>query len=246
MALALAFLVGAVALADTIPGALAAATGADDASVRPAKALGRVFFSESGWASPADQHLIVAVYERRVELRAPRRVRRKPYPYQLLWMAKRYSTKTFAPDEVRSVPERHRGRAGRSRRQTWLNAMGPSCAEPTGWPTLKRDGSPHPPWRVYEPRCQILFKRARSFVRRQQKGSCSSSIPVDHWGGAMDDWRAERNGWVRVADWSCVEDGQRYEPKNHGWCDPGLSECRDEAPQASARTGPANQAANSL
>lgn len=224
MALALAFLVGAGALADTIPGRLATATEVDDDPVQPDKALGRVFFSESGWHSPADQHLIVEVYESRLKVRAPRRVRRAPYSRQLVWIAKRYSTKTFAPGEVRSVPEKHRGR---TQRQTWLNGMGPDCAEPPGWPALKRDGSPHPPWRVFESRCQNLFKRARSFVRRKQTGSCSSSIPVDHWGGEMDDWRAERNGWVQVTDWSCVEDGRRYEPKNHAWCDPGLSECGD-------------------
>lgn len=215
-------LISTAAFADFISARRASATWKDDAIVNPVQALGRVFFSESGWNSPADQHLIVAVYERRLSRVAPDSVKRRSYGMQLVWIAKRYSTKTFRPREVVSVP---RGYGGRSRRQTWLNDMGPSCNQPEGWPLLKRDGSPYPPWRTFRSRCKVLFDRANDFVFQRKPGVCTSSIPVDHWGGAMDDHRAHRNNWIQVTDWKCVEDGKEYTPKNNAWCNPRISNC---------------------
>lgn len=195
-----------------------------DMAVSPTKAVGRVFFSEGGWHSPADQHLVVRVFERRLEVSGNRILRRMPYGQKLVWMAKKYSTRTFHPDEVRSITWKSRDR---SARQAWINHLGPDCEKPRHWPLFKMDGSPYPDWApLYPPKCQALFERASRFIKRQAPGVCSSDRPVDHWGGPVDDPRALKSGWLRV-DWSCVEDGQKHEPKNHVWCDPGLSKCGD-------------------
>lgn len=206
------------AWADAVPASEASGRLVDK-PVSPTRAIGRQFFNESGWHSPADQHLIIRVLERRAEL-SSKRVRSMPYAERLLWMAKRYSTRTFLPDEVRSIPKS----TERSARQSWVNHLAPQCSEPEGWPLFKSNGEPHPPWENFEGACKRLFARARAFVGKKANGSCNASIPVDHWGGPMDDERAERFGWKR-ADWRCVEDGQEYVAKNRAWCDPGLSKC---------------------
>ena len=213
-----AVMAAASAWAETLP-ASEASGRLVDVAVSPGRALGRVFFNESGWHSPADQHLIIRVLGRRAEL-SSNRVRSMAYGERLVWIAKRYSTRTFLPDEVRSIPKA----AERSARQSWVNHLAPECPEPEGWPLFKSNGEPHPPWRNYEDACKRLFQRARAFVRQQASGSCVASMPVDHWGGPMDDERAERFGWKR-ADWKCTEGGTTYEAKNRAWCDPGLSRC---------------------
>lgn len=195
--------------------------GSADAPVSPTKAMGRVFFSESGWSSPADQHLIVRVYERRLALMSRRHLRGLSYGERLVWIAKRYSTRTFDPAEVRSIPKT----AARGYRHTWINGMEPRCSKPPLWPELTPSGKAHPPWDpTFRPLCRALFTRARAFVERRALGSCSASMPVDHWGGEMDDHRALAFGWLRV-DWKCTEGGQEYRAVNRAWCDPGLSKC---------------------
>lgn len=206
--------------AQTTPHKLARSDYKLDTPVEPHKALGRVFFSESGWHSPADQHGIVKVYNKRLEVYSPRRIKRLPYAERILWIAKRYSTKTFTPDEVMHLDKSR----VRSARQRWINQMGPDCVEPPAWPVLTPSGKPHAPWELYEDRCETVFRRADAFLRSKQEGTCQASAPIDHWGGPMDDWRALRAGWIRV-DWVCVEGGKSYRAANHFWCDPGLSEC---------------------
>jgi hypothetical protein len=174
-----------------------------------------VFGNESDWDSPADQHLIVRVYERRIGLAAPARVKRLSYGEQLLWIAKWYSTRSFAPEEVVSTGKS----AERSARQKWINGLSPTCEQPAAWPP-----PPFVAWKVYKGLCQKMFQRARAFVQRQAPGVCTASSEVDHWGGAMDDWRAKADGWIRV-DFKCVENNYTYLPKNHAWCDPRVSRC---------------------
>jgi hypothetical protein len=198
----------------TMPASLAVA--GVDRSVTPLRALGRVFQSESGWDSLADQHLIVAVFERRIQIRAGERVKAMPYPNQMLWIAKQYSTRTFAPDEVKSV-----GKSDfRSERQRWINGLSPACEPPQAWPL-----PPHPPWSVYLARCQSLFRTAQLFLDRRPPGRCQSDVAADHWGGPMDDERAHRFGWIR-ADWRCVDnEGRERLAVNRAWCDPSISAC---------------------
>lgn len=210
---------GEVAMAQSGVISAVAAAGQGDAPTDPREALGRAWVNESGWQRIADQLLVWTVYLRRLELIAPKRIARLSLPRQIVWIGKRYSTKSHPLAEVRSIHEKSKTR---SKRQQWTNGLNRQCSEPKAWPKL-----PHPPWKAYEPLCKQIMKRARAFLRGEFQATCTASGTVDHWGGPMDDERGYRNGWSRV-DFACVEGGVEHTPKNHAWCDPDLSDCQTE------------------
>lgn len=86
--------------------------------------------------------------------------------------------------------------------------------EPMRWPTtsmIAPEGlgpsrvRPHPSWSAYRARWLRLVEGARAVLRGDVEDPCRA----DHWGGAMDDHRAERAGWVRA---ECA-----VETANHFW-----------------------------
>jgi len=198
---------------------------ARDDFTNPQEALGRTFVSEGGWWSPADQYMVWTVYLRRLEVIAPRVLRNASLDKRIVWIGKRYSTKSHPPSEVRTIAEKSKTRTPR---QQWINGLTRRCSEPKLWPKLKKDGvTSHPPWSVYEKRCERIMKRAGDFMRGEFQANCQADRTVDHWGGPVDDKRARRSGWIRV-DFKCTEGGIEYTPTNHAWCDPGLSDCETE------------------
>jgi len=189
-----------------------------DEPVSATTAMGRVFVSEGDWNSLADEALIMTVYKNRLAVLTSPSIRSMTYTQRLIWIAKRYSNTTFRPSEVRSV----RASNFRTPRQMWVDELNNKCTEPEHWPKL----ASHPPWKDYIKLCQGVFKRAYALIHNIKTSLvCSSDMPVDHWGGAMDEARAKKWGWVK-AKFSCWMDGKEYLPKNQAWCSPDLSKCK--------------------
>lgn len=77
---------------------------------------------------------------------------------------------------------------GRTHRR-WVVGLTTEARRPPGWPSGL-------PWRGGY---RELWLRMLEHVRAVLRGEVPDPCPgADHWGGAMDDWRAERAGWERV------------------------------------------------
>ncbi|MFW6049757.1 MAG: hypothetical protein ACODAU_01210 [Myxococcota bacterium] len=100
-----------------------------------------------------------------------RRARGKP----LGVMARAYSTRVF---------ERNRRDARR-----WIAHLHPAGLRPEGWPETL-------PWEKWQKRWLALYQHAGRILRGEVDNPCQR--PPDHWGGDMDDWRAEKAGWRKV------------------------------------------------
>lgn len=170
---------------------------------KPDVVLLRVFVSESGWDSPADQHGILAVLERIGG----------SSPDGLVRGARLYSPRTFPVEEHPTGPSR------RSERQQWVNELDETCSMP---PSLR--GVSEKTWHyVYRRRCLTLLQRARRYLTGWRDPECWASTQPQHWGGAMDDHRAVKAMWAPVH----VQCGDRT-TVNHFWCDPRKRGCYDE------------------
>jgi len=76
----------------------------------------------------------------------------------------------------------------RSRRR-WIAGLTLAASRPSGWPAQLA-------WRGdYRARWLAMVEHVRSVLRGEVPDPCPGA---DHWGGPMDDWRAERAGWARV------------------------------------------------
>lgn len=184
---------------------LALYTAAENIEPRPMSpetALLRVWVSESGFRSPADQLGIWRVLTRRARSTEPARV---------VDMIRRYSGRALPPHES---PYRS---PHRSKRQRWVNELDCGCERP---PSLEIADAW---WREsYRPRCLAMCSRARAlFAGRDPFAAlgCDVGTTPSHWGGAMDDPRAIMR-WRPVLV-TCGD----VESKNHFWCDPKHADC---------------------
>lgn len=78
--------------------------------------------------------------------------------------------------------------AGRSSRP-WVAGLDASGNTPPQWPARL-------PWPRYRPRWLLIIAHAQKVIAGDVEIPCVG--PVEHWGGAMDDARANRAGLVRV------------------------------------------------
>lgn len=176
--------------------------------VAPEVALARVWISESGWSSEADQWGIYEVLSYRARSRDPKRI---------IATAKRYAGRTFPPHENPHKPPH------RSERQRWVNEITASCDYP---PSIAVWGLSTQLWRqVYRGKCKKLVARARAMLAGEYRPPCTAGTALHHWGGKMDDHRA-----IRVLSPVLVMcNGE--ESLNHFWCNPKLPGCyNDRAP----------------
>jgi hypothetical protein len=75
---------------------------------------------------------------------------------------------------------------GNTRR--WLRHMDATGAKPHKWPRKLR-------WEVYLPMWLEVYAHAVEFL----EGTVPDPLPTAlHYGGRMDHWRAQREGWVRL------------------------------------------------
>lgn len=91
--------------------------------------------------------------------------------------------------------------AGRTDPRAWIVGLNLEGTQPPRWPSSV-------PWRVYRPQWLGLLEHVRAVMRGEVADPCGGQS--DHWGGAMDDERALRNGLRRI---DC---GPRV--RNHFWC----------------------------
>lgn len=82
----------------------------------------------------------------------------------------------------------------------WVAQLTATAERPDAWP-------PGLAWPRYQRRWLWTIRHARKVLRGEVASPCIG--PVDHWGGAMDDHRAERVGLERVRCDSGV--------RNHFW-----------------------------
>ena len=80
-------------------------------------------------------------------------------------------------------------RRSRQDARGWIAWLRPDGRRPRGWPQAAS-------WARHRRRWLELYDHAGAVLRGDVDSPCTE--PPDHWGGAMDDWRARMAGWTRV------------------------------------------------
>lgn len=195
----------------------------------------RVFVSEAGFASTADEAMIHNVFINRSSSK-----RRQPTNQRLMYVMVAISNRTF-PEGSPFLPPTY---GARTRRQSWVSGINIDCTEPEAWNTVndiawratrtdKTTGEKLP---SYEKLCVALRKRTWQRMKEGSPQWCRAR--VDHWGGAMDMEYPMAGGWKQIncddpAVTTCDE-ARKAHPKspskwpigctrNLGWCDPDLN-----------------------
>jgi hypothetical protein len=195
------------------------------------QAIMRVFVSEAGFVSTADENLIYQVFGSRTRNALERN---RPRRYMQVMVA--YSNRTF-PEWSPFVPT---GLGARSNRQRWVSEITLDCTAPEHWPSHWRAWAAKPRGGLsYAEQCVNLRKRSWRLLSGQEDNWCVGR--VDHWGGAMDTHNPTKGKWVRVIcdkpdlvvecdEFRHTHPGKPFAwpigcTRNIGWCDPGLGEC---------------------
>jgi hypothetical protein len=187
----------------------------------------RVFVSEGGFVSTADENVIYRVFRQRAG-RHRDKLRRQ------MQVIVAYSNRTF-PEGSPFVPP---GLGARTKRQKWVSEINLACDAPRSWTADVAWDDPRGTHLSYEKLCHLQRKRAWRLWQGKTPNWCQHR--VDHWGGYMDMENPTKGSWVRVtcddpALLSQCEEARQSGAKSHtwpvgcsrniAWCDPGLGSC---------------------
>lgn len=192
--------------------------------------LMRVFASEGGWASTADENLIFRVFR---SLAGSRRDK----PKRIMRVIVGYSNRTF-PEGSPFLPP---GFGARTKRQQWVSEINIDCTAPPSWTADVQWDDHRGAYSSYQELCVALRKRTWRLYQGKTEDWCVDR--VDHWGGLMDMENPRNGGWIRV---NCDEPVKRevcaaareLAPKHHhtwpigcarnlAWCDPHRGVCHE-------------------
>jgi hypothetical protein len=215
---------------NTVAARIAAWVSPEPTRSQIVQASQRVFISESGFASTADENMIFRVFRQRAGSK------RDDLRRQMRAIAA-YSNRTFPLDS----PFLPRDLTARTPRQRWISQVNLACDPPPDWRADVGWTEPRGKHLSYEQLCHAQRKRAWRLWQGQTPNWCQGR--VDHWGGAMDMENPRNGGWVRV---TCDDPAMLSEcaaaratgarpyalpigcTRNLGWCDPGWGACQGQ------------------